>query len=128
MEIKRDRYLNQLVSKMWNGHVKVITGIRRCGKSYLLKTIFKRHLLQNGVSEADILVIELDDIKAGVWKLASMRLCSNTLTQLCIPAALADNDSTKAMIVPGGRLYEQRRATIDGLTGIDGLSFVPNDA
>lgn len=64
MEIKRDRYLNQLVSKMWNGHVKVITGIRRCGKSYLLKTIFKRHLLQNGVSEADILVIELDDIKA----------------------------------------------------------------
>lgn len=71
---------------------------------------------------------ELDDIKAGVWKLASMRLCSNTLTQLCIPAALADNDSTKAMIVPGGRLYEQRRATIDGLTGIDGLSFVPNDA
>ena len=41
MEIKRDRYLNQLISYMWDGQVKVITGIRRCGKSYLLFTLFK---------------------------------------------------------------------------------------
>ena len=44
MEIKRDRYLNKLISFMWDGQVKVITGIRRCGKSYLLRNLF-RHLL-----------------------------------------------------------------------------------
>jgi hypothetical protein len=64
MEISRDYYLNQLVSRMWNGQVKVITGIRRCGKSYLLKTLFKRHLIESGVAESDILTIELDEIKA----------------------------------------------------------------
>lgn len=60
MEIKRDRYLNQLVSYMWDGQVKVITGIRRCGKSYLLRTLFKKHLLSQGVPEDNILCFELD--------------------------------------------------------------------
>ncbi len=46
MEIKRDRYLNRIISYMWDGQVKVITGIRRCGKSYLLRIIFKRYLLE----------------------------------------------------------------------------------
>lgn len=41
MYIKRDLYLNRIISYMWDGQVKVITGIRRCGKSYLLRTIFK---------------------------------------------------------------------------------------
>ena len=45
MEIKRDRYLNTLISKEHNGLIKVITGMRRCGKSYLLFTLFKEHLL-----------------------------------------------------------------------------------
>ena len=48
---------------MWDGQVKVITGIRRCGKSYLLTTIFKRYLLQNGVSEDQILSYALDHAK-----------------------------------------------------------------
>lgn len=62
MEIKRDRYLAQLVSRMWNGQVKVVTGIRRCGKSYLLKNLFRRHLIEKEhVSERSILVIDLDD-------------------------------------------------------------------
>lgn len=60
MEIKRDLYLNQLISYMWDGQVKVITGIRRCGKSYLLRTLFKKHLLSQGVPEDHILSIELD--------------------------------------------------------------------
>lgn len=60
MEIKRDLYLNQLISYMWDGQVKVITGIRRCGKSYLLRTLFKKHLLSQGVPEEHILSIELD--------------------------------------------------------------------
>lgn len=45
MEIKRDRYLNKLISFMWDGQVKVITGIRRCGKSYLLRNLFRTYLL-----------------------------------------------------------------------------------
>ena len=60
MEIKRDRYLNQLISFMWDGQVKVITGIRRCGKSYLLRTLFKKYLLSQGVSDEHILSFELD--------------------------------------------------------------------
>ena len=60
MDIKRDIYLNRLISFMWDGQVKVITGIRRCGKSYLLRTIFKRWLLEQGVAEDLILSYELD--------------------------------------------------------------------
>ena len=60
MEIKRDRYLNRLVSSMWNGQVKVITGIRRCGKSYLLHNIFKNYLFLNGVKPDHIISVELD--------------------------------------------------------------------
>ncbi len=60
MEIKRDRYLNRLVASMWNGQVKVITGIRRCGKSYLLHNIFKNYLFLNGVKPDNIISVELD--------------------------------------------------------------------
>lgn len=71
---------------------------------------------------------ELDEVKYGVSQLASMRLCSNALTQLVIPAALADPDSTRAMLIPGGRLFEQSKATVEGLQKIDGVSVVPNRA
>ncbi|MBQ1465258.1 MAG: ATP-binding protein [Eubacteriaceae bacterium] len=60
MEIKRDLYLKKLISFMWDGQVKVITGIRRCGKSYLLHTIFRNYLLEQGVKEDHILSYELD--------------------------------------------------------------------
>ena len=60
MEIKRDQYLQQLIHYAWDGQVKVITGIRRCGKSYLLRTLYKKHLLSSGVSEDHIISIELD--------------------------------------------------------------------
>lgn len=60
MDIKRDLYLDKLISYMWDGQVKVITGIRRCGKSYLLRYIFKKYLLSEGVSEENILSYELD--------------------------------------------------------------------
>ena len=70
----------------------------------------------------------LDDVKNGVMKLASMRLCGNALTQLVIPAALVDSESTHDMVVPGGRLYEQRRATMAGLDLIEGVSYVPSRA
>ena len=60
MEIKRDSYLNRIISFMWDGQVKVITGIRRCGKSYLLKNIFKKYLIENKTDEKHILTFELD--------------------------------------------------------------------
>ncbi len=69
-----------------------------------------------------------DGFVDGVFQLASMRLCSNVLTQLVIPAALEDTESTKAMIVPGGRLYEQREATMREIAKIDGLTCVKNKA
>jgi hypothetical protein len=60
MEIKRDQYLNRLISKKGNGLIKVVTGMRRCGKSYLLFHLFKEHLMQEGVKEDHILEIAFD--------------------------------------------------------------------
>ena len=60
MEIRRDIYLKRLISYMWDGQVKIITGIRRCGKSYLLHTIFRKYLLEHGIKNEQILSYELD--------------------------------------------------------------------
>ena len=60
MEIRRDRYLNLLISKKHNGLIKVITGMRRCGKSYLLFNLFKEHLLSEGTEENHIIEIAFD--------------------------------------------------------------------
>ena len=59
--INRDLYLNQLISRKENGLIKIVTGIRRCGKSYLLFKIFYSHLLKNGVKEENIITLALDD-------------------------------------------------------------------
>ena len=63
MDIKRDKYLNDLINRMHNGMIKVVTGIRRCGKSYLLFNIFKNYLLEHGVAASHIITIELDQRK-----------------------------------------------------------------
>ena len=63
MNIKRDKYLYDLINRMHNGMIKVVTGIRRCGKSYLIFTIFKSYLLEQGVDEKHIISIELDQRK-----------------------------------------------------------------
>lgn len=60
MEIKRDYYLKKLINKQNNGLIKIVTGIRRCGKSYLLDPMFKNYLLMNGVKENHIIKIDLD--------------------------------------------------------------------
>lgn len=60
MEIKRDRYLNLLISKKHNGLIKVITGMRRCGKSYLLFNLFKDYLISEGIEESHIIEIAFD--------------------------------------------------------------------
>ena len=61
MEIKRDRYLKQLIESHKNGFIKVVTGIRRCGKSYLLNVIFYHYLLENGVADDHIIRVDLED-------------------------------------------------------------------
>lgn len=68
------------------------------------------------------------DFVAGLVQLAAMRLCANALMQLVIPAALDDPESTRAMIVPGGRLYEQREACCRELDKIEGITYVKNSA
>ena len=62
-EIKRDLYLNKIINRRENGLIKIITGIRRCGKSYLLDPLFKNYLLTDGVKEEHIIKLELDRIE-----------------------------------------------------------------
>lgn len=63
MEIKRDKYLNDLIDRMHNGLIKVVTGIRRSGKSFLIFNLFQNYLLESGVPESHIISIELDQRK-----------------------------------------------------------------
>ncbi len=63
MEIKRDLYLNKLTSKKHNGLIKVVTGIRRCGKSYLLFNLFKDYLLAEGTNEQHVIEITFDSFE-----------------------------------------------------------------
>lgn len=69
-----------------------------------------------------------EEYRRGIVELTSMRLCSNALAQLVIPAAIDDMETPSAMVCPGGRLYEQRQATVDVLKDIPGVSFVKNVA
>ncbi len=62
-EIKRDKYLNNLVDRRENGLIKIVTGIRRCGKSYLLDPMYKNYLLSTGVKEDHIIKLDLDERK-----------------------------------------------------------------
>ena len=66
--IGRDKYLSQLASYRDNRFPKVITGIRRCGKSYLLKEIFKQYLIEQGVQDDNILLLELDDDRNSLYR------------------------------------------------------------
>lgn len=61
--INREIYLNKLISKMNNKMIKIVTGVRRCGKSYLLDPIFKNHLLDSGINADHIIKLELDSIE-----------------------------------------------------------------
>lgn len=61
MKIERNTYLQKLIMSKHNGMIKIVTGIRRCGKSYLLLNLFREHLLQSGVEEKHIIVVDLED-------------------------------------------------------------------
>ncbi len=72
MIIKRDYYLNRLISRRHNGMVKVITGIRRCGKSFLLFNLFKRYLEDSGVDQEHIIEMAFDDFRNRDYRKADM--------------------------------------------------------
>ena len=68
MRIERPVYLNELLRSRGNDSIKIITGIRRCGKSYLLKTLFKDHLLKEGIPVSHIILIDLEDREQAAFK------------------------------------------------------------
>ena len=61
MEIRRDKYLNDLIVRKGNGMIKIVTGVRRCGKTFLVFDLFVRHLIESGVPEDHIIALALDD-------------------------------------------------------------------
>lgn len=68
MEIRRDIYLNKLISKKHNGLIKVVTGMRRCGKSYLLFNLFKGHLIEEGIDKDHIIEMAFDSFESKKYR------------------------------------------------------------
>lgn len=66
-KIKREKYLNKIIDKKENGLIKIVTGIRRCGKSFLLDPLYKEYLLNNGVDENHIIKLDLDERKNSIF-------------------------------------------------------------
>ena len=66
MEIQRDLYINRLIARMNNGMIKVITGLRRSGKSYLMNTLFYAYLKSLGVDDNHIIMVQLDSDENGL--------------------------------------------------------------
>ena len=60
MMIERKQYVDKLLSKSWNGKVKIVTGIRRCGKSFLLRTLYKQTLMKKGVKASSFIEVDLE--------------------------------------------------------------------
>ena len=85
MQIKREFYLQQLIDGRQNGLIKIVTGIRRCGKSYLLFKLFKQYLLKAGVDFDHIMMIALDDIE-------NAELREPLALYKCIKAKMADDE------------------------------------
>jgi predicted AAA+ superfamily ATPase len=107
MEIKRPLYLNQLISGKWNGLIKIITGMRRCGKSYLLFNLFAQHLIDEGVAGDQIVKIPFDD-----WDYRN----------LCEPEALMNylgsvisNDKTYYLLLDEVQLLHNFEDVLNGL-------------
>jgi len=86
MYISRDRYLQKIIDRQWNGAIKVITGLRRSGKSFLLFEIFKKYLLDSGVKSENIISLALDSDENECYRdthelSAYLRSCTNDSNQ-----------------------------------------------
>lgn len=84
MVIRRDLYLKKLISKKHNGLIKVITGIRRCGKSYLLFNLFKEHLQKSGIDESHISEMAFDSYENKKYRTSSLNSGNVAMRCTCI--------------------------------------------
>lgn len=111
-EIRRDIYLSQLIEKQWNGQVKIITGIRRSGKSYLLFTLFVRYLIEHDVPQDHIITLALDDFKNRQYRQAE-----------------ALYDYVTERITPSGQYYvllDEIQKAEDFVDVLNGFLHIPN--
>lgn len=110
MEFKRENYLNKLIMKKNNGLVKVITGIRRCGKSYLLFSIFKDHLLKSGTDENHIIEIAFDSFE-------NKRFCDPNVLYPYIKEKIVD-DKTYYILLDEVQLLDDFESVLNGFLRI----------
>ena len=128
--IKRDKYLQQLIKARNNGFPKVITGIRRCGKSYLLEEIFRSYLLSDGVNADNIIILELDDDKNSKYRdpleLGSYvrDLCSGKdrcyvfLDEIQMVYPIINPNLTEGKHIPAGKTDKQIITFVDVILGL----------
>ena len=114
-EIKRDLYLEKLINRQENGLIKIVTGIRRCGKSYLLDPIYKDYLLRNGVKEDHIIKIDLDERKNNKY------LDPDVLDEY-IRSLIKDNDMYY-IILDEMQKVEDFESVLNGFLHIDNLDI-----
>ena len=79
--IERNGYLQKLVDRMNNGMIKVVTGVRRCGKSYLLQEIFYKYLIEHNVQPSHIITLQLDDRLNLKYNIEIQMLYANTFVR-----------------------------------------------
>ena len=116
MEVRRDRYLDRLIKRKWNGSVKVVTGIRRCGKSYLLFKLFRNHLLSEGVPESNIIGVELDDI-------ANKHLRDSMALYEHVAAKVSSVDGPCYIILDEIQFVKDFSDTVNGLRHLDDVDI-----
>lgn len=128
--INRDKYLNQLVNAKNNGFPKVITGIRRCGKSFLLKEIYYEYLLADGVAEDDIIIIELDEdrnskyrdpLELGAFvreKSSGKEMCYVFLDEIQMVYSIVNPNLTDGKHILAGKNDEETITFVDVILGL----------
>ena len=110
MEFKREHYLNRLIMKKHNGLIKVVTGIRRCGKSYLLFSLFKNYLLKNGTEEDHIIEVAFDSFE-------NKKLRDPNVLYPYIKEKIVD-DKTYYIILDEVQLLDEFESVLNGLMRI----------
>lgn len=128
--IKRNKYLAQLIESKDNGFPKVITGIRRCGKSYLLKNIYQEYLLGEGVDKTSILILELDDDRNAAYRdpimlgnyvreyCAGKKRCYVFLDEIQMVYSLVNLNLTEGRHVPAKKTDTEIISFVDVVLGL----------
>ncbi len=113
--IIRDNYLNKIISKKENGLIKIITGIRRCGKSFLLDPIYKEYLLGLRIKENHIIKIDLDERK-------NRKLLNPDVLDECVRNLIVDKD-IYYLLLDEVQKVEDFESVLNGFLHIDNLDI-----